>query len=56
VAFQVQIDMIFVEDAEHPGHPLTGRTDKYLGQVQEINFKQRRITICEVSNMLGILF
>jgi hypothetical protein len=27
-----------------------------LDQVQEINLKQRRITICEVANMLGILF
>jgi hypothetical protein len=56
VAFQGQIDMIFVGDAEHPGHPLAGRTDEYLDQVQEINLKQRRITICEVANMLGILF
>jgi hypothetical protein len=56
VAFQVQTDMIFVEDAEHPGHPLTSITDKHLDQVQEINLKQRRITIREVANMLGILF
>ena len=56
MAFQVQIYMTFVEDAEHPGHPLTGRTNEYLDQVHEINLKQRRITICEVANMLGILF
>jgi hypothetical protein len=46
--------MISLEDAEHPGHPLTSRTDEYLDQVQEINLKQRRLTICEVTNKWAV--
>jgi hypothetical protein len=52
VTFHVQIDKISVEDAEHPEHLLMNRTVIYLVQVYEINLKERRITTCEVANIL----
>jgi hypothetical protein len=42
-----------VEDAECLGHPLASKTDERVVQVGGLVLENRRITICEVVNVMG---
>jgi DNA-binding transcriptional regulator GbsR (MarR family) len=43
-----------VKDADHSGHPLTSKTDENVDKVKDLVLENRRITIHEVANILGI--
>jgi hypothetical protein len=46
----------FLEDAEYFRYPSVCRAVQNVYQVNEHNLKNRRLTICVVSDMLGISF
>jgi len=43
-----------IEDDEHPGRPSTSTTDKNVEKVKEMVMNDRRITISEVTDDIGI--
>jgi len=43
-----------VKDADHSGHPLTSKTGENVDKVKDLVLENRRITIHEVANLLGI--
>jgi len=45
-----------VEDAAHSGCTLTSKTHKIVDQDKAVVIKNKRITVHEVANMLGISF
>jgi hypothetical protein len=43
-----------VKDADHSGHTLTSKTGENVGKVKDIVLENRKITVNEVANILGI--
>jgi hypothetical protein len=43
-----------MEVAESSAYPSTNRTNENVSQVKECFLSNRRITVCEVADMLGI--
>jgi hypothetical protein len=48
--------MASVEDVEHFRSPLMSKTDRNMSSVRELALANKRITVLEVANMLGISF
>jgi hypothetical protein len=46
--------LISVKDADHSGDPLTSQTGENVDKVKDLVLENRRITIHEVANILGI--
>jgi hypothetical protein len=53
---QVKRGEALVEDSDHSGHPLTGRTGENVENVRKIFNEDRRNTIMEIAGRLGLLY
>jgi hypothetical protein len=54
--FEFKIYVTSVEDAKYLGCPSASRTDENVDWMKEFGVENGRIIICEVGNMLGILY